>query len=280
MIVDTHVHVVAENTTRYPLRPSAVGSQWFREHPVTVEEFATTASAAGVDRAVLVQPFGAYTTDNSYVVDAAASDLDRFVSVGIVDPEDPAAADEVRALSSRPGFSGIRLFAIGASPPAWLDDPATDTLWAAAVELDVRIVVALLPPDLPRLRRRLAQFPGVPVVLDHCGFPDLTGGPPYLGAAELFALAEFEALHLKITSHLLEAAEAEGDPCGQALVELLVRVFGASRLVWGSDYPQTHDRSYRELVELGRLACARLTTADRDLVLGANARRLWPALDH
>jgi L-fuconolactonase len=278
VIVDTHVHVIADDMTRYPLHPSGVGSQWFRHHPVTVEEFASMATAAGVERAVLVQAFGAYGTDNGYVVDAVGFGPERFASVGIVDPEDPAAPLTLRALARRPGFSGVRLFAIGASPPWWLDDPATDPIWAVATELDLRVVVALLPPDLHRLRRRLEQFPDVPVVLDHCGFPDLAGGPPYAGAAELLALAEFEALHLKVTSHLLEAAEAEGDRCGQRLVEQLAATFGARRLVWGSDYPQTHDRSYRELVELGRCACARLADGDRALVLGANALRLWPAL--
>jgi L-fuconolactonase len=280
MIVDTHVHVIADDATRYPLRPSGIGSEWFREHPVNVEQFAATATVAGVDRAVLVQAFGAYGTDNAYVVDAVAAAPERFVSVGIVDPEDPNAPDTLRALANRPGFSGIRLFAIGASPPTWLDDPTTDPLWAVATELDLRIVVALLPPDLGRLRRRLEQFPGVPVVLDHCGFPDLTGGPPYPGAAELLALADFEQLHLKVTSHLLEGADAEGDGSGQELMEQLVGTFGASRVVWGSDYPQTHDRSYGELVELGHSACARLAAGDRELVMGANALRLWPALDH
>ena len=39
MIVDTHVHVVAGDESRHPLRPSGVGSQWFRDHPVTVEQY-------------------------------------------------------------------------------------------------------------------------------------------------------------------------------------------------------------------------------------------------
>ncbi len=56
------------------------------------------------------------------------------------------------------------------------------------------------------------------------------------------------------------------------------RVFGAERLVWGSDYPQTHDRTYAELVDLGRASCAALSESDRDEVLGGNALRLWPAL--
>lgn len=274
MIVDTHVHVIAADEVRYPLRPSGVGSQWFREHPVTVEDFAATATAAGVDRAVLVQAFGAYGTDNAYVLDAVAEAPDRFVSVGIVDPEDPDAPATLRALAARRGFAGIRLFAIGPSPPTWLDDPATDALWTVADELELRVVVALLAPDLPRLRRRLRQFPQQPVVLDHCGFPDLAAGPPYPGATTLFALAECENLHLKVTSHVLEAAGADAPE----LMAMLVDAFGASRLVWGSDYSQTHDRSYAELVELGRTACAGLPAAERDSVMGVNALRLWPTL--
>jgi predicted TIM-barrel fold metal-dependent hydrolase len=278
VIVDTHVHVIAADDARYPLRPSGVGSQWFREHPVTIEEFAVTATAAGVDRAVLVQAFGAYGTDNTYVVDAVAAAPDRFVSVGIIDPEAPDAPATLRALAARPGFTGIRLFTIGASAPTWLDDPATDALWAVARDLDLRVVVALLAPELPRLERRLTQFPDQPVVLDHCGFPDLRGGPPYPAAAGLFALTQFAQLHLKVTSHVLEAAEAAGDAGGREFVEHLARTFGASRLVWGSDYPQTHDRSYPELVELGRSACGRLSAGDRDLIMGGNALRLWPPL--
>jgi predicted TIM-barrel fold metal-dependent hydrolase len=278
MIVDTHVHVVAADEARYPLRPSGIGSSWFREHPVTVEEFAASAAAVGIDRAVLVQAFGAYGTDNTYVVDAAASTPERFVSVGIVDAEDPGAPATLRDLAARPRFTGIRLFAIGASAPTWLDDPATDDLWSVAHELDVRVVVAVLAADLPRLGHRLEQFPHQAVVLDHCGFPDLRGGAPYPAADALFALARFEQLYLKVTSPVLEAADAQGDAGGRAFVEHLVGAFGAERLVWGSDYPQTHDRSYAELVALGRAACAGLTDADREQVMGANAVRLWPAL--
>ena len=197
---------------------------------------------------------------------------------GSSDPENPDAAATLRALANRPRFAGLRLFAIGASPPTWLDDPATDALWAVAAERDLRIVVALLPPDLPRLARRLVQFPDRPVVLDHCGFPDLRGGPPYRGATDLFALAEHEHLHLKVTSHVLETADAEGDTDGRALVQQLVATFGADRLLWGSDYSQTHDRSYAELVELGQSACAGLPAADAARVMGENAVRLWPAL--
>ena len=90
----------------------------------------------------------------------------------------------------------------------------------------------------------------------------------------MLALARHVGLHLKVTSHVLEAAGADAP----ALVERLAATFGADRLVWGSDYPQTHDRSYAKLVALGRAACEELTESDRARVLGGNALRLWPQL--
>jgi L-fuconolactonase len=200
--------------------------------------------------------------------------------VAIVDAEDPRSPDLVRDLARRPRFTGIRLFSIGAlehPQPAWLDDERTFPLWEACGELQLRVVVACLPEHLPRLRRTLERFPEQPVVLDHGGFPDLTGGPPYAGAAELFELADDHPnLHCKVTSHLLEAAEAHGDPTD--VVDRLARAFGADRLLWGSDWPQTHDRPYAALVALARDACANLTTAERAAVMGGTALSLWPAL--
>ena len=192
MIVDTHVHVIAPDDTRYPLLPAGVGSQWFREQPVSVEEYAATSNAAGVDRAVLVQAFGAYTTDNSYVLDAAESD-GRFVSVVIVEPGDVAA---LREHASMPHCQGVRLFGIGGEAPSWFDADPGVALWDAAVELDLRIVATLLSPDLPRLDAMLARHPGVPVVLDHCGFPELHDGPSVPGWAPVLALADHSGLHL------------------------------------------------------------------------------------
>jgi predicted TIM-barrel fold metal-dependent hydrolase len=279
VIVDTHTHVIAHDEARYPLRPSGVGSPWYRESPCDANELAELMTAAGVDAAVLVQAFGAYTYDNSYTVDSAAASPDRFVSIAVVDAQDPASPATVSALLHETGFTGVRLFSIGAlehPQPTWLDHPITFELWEVCANLGLRVLVACLPEHLSRLQRVLAQFPEQPVVLDHAGFVALDGGPPYPEAAALFDLVEHTNLHLKVTSHLLEASEAQGDAC--EIVDRLVGEFGAHRLVWGSDYPQTHDRSYADLVALAQHACRNLSELDRALVLGGTALELWPEL--
>ena len=167
-------------------------------------------------------------------------------------------------------MQGIRIFAIG-SEVDWLDDPGTFPIWERATELGLHVIVTMLSEQLPRLRNLLAQFPDTAISLDHCGFPDPERPEP------LLALAEFPNLYLKLTTHLLDTAiEKRGTPAG--IVDVLVDHFGAERIMWGSDFCQTHDRSYAELVELGRRAFAHRSEQERALCLGGTARSLWPGL--
>jgi L-fuconolactonase len=274
VIVDTHVHVVAADRARYPLRPTGVSLDWFREAPVTVEDVLELMTAAGVDRAVLVQPMSAYGFDNRYVIDAARAHSDRLASVVIIDTVDDPAR-RLRAMADE-GVSGVRLFVIGNPTLARLDDPSALGVCEVAAELGFPVVVTVLPDQIPELRAMLERFPEVTVALDHCGFPDLSGGPPYPKAADLFELATLANVSLKASCYLLEQAEAAGDP--RDLVDRLAAAFGADRLLWGSDYPQTHDRPYAALVDMGRAACSRLSPADQRGFLGENALRLWARL--
>ncbi len=275
MIVDTHTHVVAGDANRYPLRPMPLDvGEWFREAPVTAEQLLAEMDTAGVDRGVLVQAYSAYGSDNAYVVDAARAHARRCVGVCIVDV-DADAPSTLRALAAE-GVGGVRLFAIGNPTLPRLDATEAMPVLETAVELGLQVIVTILPSQLAELRRVLDRFPDVPITLDHCGFPNLLGGPPFPEARPLFELAEFSNLHLKVSSHLLETAELVGDP--RDLVDRLVAAFGADRLMWGSDFPQTHDRPYPALVELGRHACSRLPGDEQRAFLGDNALRLWPQL--
>ncbi|MDX6660361.1 MAG: L-fuconolactonase, partial [Solirubrobacteraceae bacterium] len=112
--------------------------------------------------------------------------------------------------------------------------------------------------------------PTVEVAVDHCGFSDFAAGPPYAAAADLFALADLPAVHLKVSSHVLEPLEDPAD-----LVDELARRFGAERLCWGSDFPQTQSHPYPELVDLGRRACRRLDAAGQEAFLSGTSRHLW-----
>jgi L-fuconolactonase len=271
VIVDSHVHVASADTERYPTSPTGVGSDWWQGGAAGVEALLDAMNRARVDRAVVVQAVGAYGHDCRYAVDAVATAPERLALVGSVDLDQPDATDALRALATA-GATGVRLFGVR-DEPAWLTDGRATIVWQAAAELGLTVVPTLFDHHLPVLRPLLEAHPQVPVALDHCGFPDLAGGPPYAAAASLWALADLPSLHLKVSTHVLHQLEPGGDPAD--FVDALAAAFGAHRLCWGSDHPQTRDLDYVAMVALGAHAGRRLDDAGRVAFLAGTADRLW-----
>lgn len=274
-IVDTHTHVVSPDVERYPLQPAGLPGRWYVEAPHDADELAALMDDAGVARAVLVQGVGAYSYDNRYAADAASAAPERFWSACCVDPEAPDAAGTLRRWVEDHGMVGVRFFALSTTrAPSWLAAPEGDALWEAARDLGVHAIVTLLAHQLDELSLVLERHPDVSVSLDHCGFPPLEAeGEAAL--APILALAGFETLRLKVTTHVLDAARATGG--ASRVVERLVEAFGAERVMWGSDFCQTHDRPYAELVALAIEATSTLSRPDRAQVLATSAESVWDA---
>jgi predicted TIM-barrel fold metal-dependent hydrolase len=266
VIVDTHVHVVADDETRYPLDPSGVTGPWYRDDPCSVERLVGLLDGADVGAAVLVQAVSAYRYDNRYVVDAAAAVPGRTTAVVCVDLAGDASAATADELLTA-GAGGLRWVAIH---DGGVEEPRE--VWATAARHRVPVVVTLLAEHLPALAEALPRLPAVPMALDHCGFADFARGVP----DDLAALIPFAHVALKVSTLALDGAAAHGDV--RELVPELVARFGARRLMWGSDYSQTHDRAYAELAEYARHAASKLGDEDRAWFLGRTARAYWPEL--
>src|SRR5215468_9394675 len=158
-VIDTHVHVIAEDEDLYPLSPLPLSGPWYREAPCSAEALLPQMNAAGVARAMLVQPLGAYSYDNRYAADSAARHPRRFLGVCCVDPD---GADPVGALEHwvrERGMRGIRLFALARDDPSWLAEPRTFLLWERAAELGARVVVTIFDHQIPQLVTVLRRFP-------------------------------------------------------------------------------------------------------------------------
>jgi L-fuconolactonase len=268
LIVDSHVHVIAPNAARYPLDPRPLSGQWYIDAPCSAERFLEEMDGAGVDRAVLVQAVGAYSFDNAYAADSAQVRPDRFVSAACIDPQGPDPRGELDRWLGRRGMRGVRIFAVSRTT-SWLSDPETFPIWEHALALGAHLIVTIMGPhQLPELVRFLEAFRDVPVSLDHCGFPSASKPESF------FALARFAKLQLKVSTHVIDSGtEHDGEP--QPFVARIAEVFGAERMMWGSDFSQTHDRSYAELAALGRRASEGLSERDRVAYLGGTAARLW-----
>ncbi|MGH0033894.1 MAG: amidohydrolase family protein [Myxococcota bacterium] len=267
-MIDTHTHVVAADRQRYPLNPRNLSGQWYLEAPHTAEELAACMDEAGVDQAVLVQAVGAYTYDNAYAADAAAAHPGRFAGACCIDAVANDAVETLRYWVSERGMRGVRLFALAREGTSWLSDPATFPLWEEATHLGIHVIVTIFASQLDELRGVLRRFPGTRVSLDHCAFPDAAAPDP------LFELASEANLLCKVSSVVLESAGDEAEP----FVRALVGRFGAERVMWGSDFCQTHDRSYAELVALAERSFSGISSSERERCFVTTPRSVWPGL--
>ena len=115
------------------------------------------------------------------------------------------------------------------------------------------------------------------VALDHLAVPRLSGGPPYDGAQPLFDLVRFPNLYLKFSSVNLYAA-ARGKSNAREFFSRLLDCFGANRIMWGSNFPATNDRSLKEQYDLARNELSFVLEADQRRLFGETALTLWPTL--
>jgi len=279
MIIDIHPHVISTDTMRYPNAP--VGghkSDWSRERPVSVEQMIEAMDQAGIMKSALVQASTCYGHDNSYIADAVAAHPNRFTGVFSVDVLAPDAPEKIRYWVRR-NLTGMRLFTAGSTMPNqadWVDDPRSFPAWECASELKIPVCLQMTVKALPQLVRMLERFPNVRVILDHLAKPTLSDGPPYAAAADVFRLADYQNLYLKLTPRTV--AEAQNGKASHAtFFPLLISKFGASRIAWGSNYPAS-EGTLPELLKVSQTALSVLPAEDRDWIFAGTALTLYPVL--
>jgi L-fuconolactonase len=277
LIADSHLHIASPDPGRFPPTPTGIGTSWWETGDHSVEALLARMDQAGVTQAVLVQAVGRYAFDNSYVLEAAEAAPERFSVVVAVDLDDSAALDQIENFGSTPKVAGVRFFGMTAARD-WIDRARLADALAATAAAGLTAVITVPSADLPTLRTALIAT-DTPVVIDHCGFPDFEGGR-IRDDQPILSLAAAAHISLKVTTHSFE--HAGGD--GTALIQQLASLFGASRLIWGSDFPQTRADDYARLVESGRRAGSVLADEDQAAFLGGNTQRLFagrpaPTLD-
>ena len=274
MIVDTHVHVVSPDRTRYPLQP-AKDLDWVYKHPVTAEQLIVEMKEGGVARAVLVQAISAHGYDNSLVADTAALYPALFSAVCSLSVIQPGADDRLSYWVEERGVNGLRLFNAVSPEDAWLDDPRTFAVLERASRLKVPVTMVTRHGDIGRVERVLERFHDIQFALDHLGHLPSEEKPPYICSPEFFALARYPNLSVKFSA-VNQWAAGRGPVPVRDYFKAIVEAFGPRRIMWGSNYPPTRFRSYPGLAAMGAEAFDFLPEEQRDWIMGENALRHWP----
>jgi predicted TIM-barrel fold metal-dependent hydrolase len=271
MIIDTHTHVVSSDKVKHPLDPGARG--WSTEVSNDVEDLIAEMDDAGVECATLVQPNATYALDNTYQCDSANQYAPRTVSVGILDPAAPDAADKLSFWVNEHGMLGVRL-----QSQAEPDDPICDAIWQRAEELGVPISIGGggQPDKVNAMRNIGARHPNVLFAPDHFAGWSGSDDKPAMTAA-LEEMAKLPNAHLRVSSTSLGPYIGLGDS-DQELFRRVIAAFTPQRIMWGSNFPSSRDGGYIGQLVIAGTALDWLSEEDRDWIMGGAAHKLWPML--
>lgn len=278
-IIDIHPHIISDNDEKYPRSPLfGVQSTWSKERPVTVDMFVEQMKLAGVAKAAIVQASTCYGHDNSYVTDSCLRFPDKVAAVCSADFLIPDAVDVIKHWQSR-GMVGLRLFMGGSTAAidtSWLDDPRSFPAWDYSAQNRIPVCLQMSDAGFERMENIIRQFPNIILLLDHLAMAELTDGYPYEKAAPLFRMAKHKNIYLKCTPRTFGDLK-KGKADATSFFKKLVGEYGASRIAWGSNYPNSPG-SLKEILATAQEGTAALSDADKEWIFSKTAQHLYPTL--
>jgi predicted TIM-barrel fold metal-dependent hydrolase len=169
------------------------------------------------------------------------------------------------------------------------DDEICTPFWEEVQRLGIPVLWNIRPTGTPRRENYLEQivrlgkwarrWPRIPSIFTH-GFNIglLIDDEGYVKIPdELWHTITADNVFVELLFPVMQGSRWEYPfPEAQVLILELHRRIGASKMIWGSDYPSS-DRAatYRQSLDYVRRHCMFLSASDKDLILAGNAARLY-----
>jgi predicted TIM-barrel fold metal-dependent hydrolase len=274
LIIDTHLEVWTSDPKfpfHHPEHPE------LKHVPVNgpIENEVSEMQEFGLKYAVLINP-RYYGWDNSYISYSLHKYPKLFVAHGLLDPEGPDPAGRLRYWIEEHGFQGMRFSPIYAPHSTWLNSKSQYPLWREAERLRAVFNFYILPHQMPMLEDMAERFPGVKIVIDHLGKPDLAAPDPWADFRKMFRLKRFKQVWVS-ASEPYEISLTKQFPYRDTypFFKATYEEFGGKQIIWGTGYPKPRWElpMNKELEFVNQLPF--YTPEDRELILGKNALRIW-----
>jgi L-fuconolactonase len=268
LFIDSHVHVWKTD----PAFPFAAGA-----HPspadASVEMLLDLMHANQVSRTVIIQVIH-YKWDNSYLASVLKRYPQTFHGVCRVNPEDPAAPDQLSRLTEDQGFRGVRLSPAATAAGDWIRGPLMPPLWRRCAQLKVPMTLLLPATRLPDIHSLIEANPDLQIVIDHMADSPLDH-PEQLDL--LLALVRYPKVFVKISHMWSLSAQTYPYPDAMAQAKRLYDAFGSKRLMAGTDWPiSLPKQTYAQTVALYRDHLDFLPPQDRAQILSKTVQEVWP----
>jgi L-fuconolactonase len=247
-----------------------------------VEDLRVVAEPLGVSATVVVQ---AVASEEETLELLRAADASGGLIAGVVGWVELTATDvdeRLAALRRAPGgwrLVGIRHQVQDEADPGWLAQDEVLRGLRAVARAGLSYDLLVRPWQLTAALRVAREVPELPLVVDHGAKPEIAAGRWEPWSTELAALAAHDDVHCKLSGLVTEARwQAWREDRIERYIERLLELFGARRLMFGSDWPVcTLAASYQDVLELAREALRGAGCSGDELlaVFGQTARSFY-----
>ncbi|MEV6906268.1 amidohydrolase family protein [Amycolatopsis sp. NPDC051071] len=271
-MIDAHHHLWDPSRRQYPWMTGTALDPIRR--PYTVDDLRAVTKAAGVKGTVLVQTVSSEEETREFLSYASAEPLVAGV-VGWVDLTAPDVADRLAAFSGP--LVGIRHQVEDEPDPAWLTRSDVLRGLAAVGEAGLAYDLLVKPAQLPAALAAVSALPDQVFVLDHAGKPPIASGEWQPWAEGIAALGALDNVYCKLSGLVTEADWAQWK-LGQLTrwAEHVLESFGASRLMFGSDWPVCElAAAYEVVVDTALSLTGSLSDSERLEFFDRTARRSY-----
>ena len=273
MIVDAHQHF-----WRYQPREYA----WIDDRMTALRrdflpaDLVPHLEQAGVDATIAVQTQHSIG-ETEWLLQLAGAHPFIAGVVGWVDLQADDVEAQLAQLRARGPLSGIRHIVQGEPDDRFLLGAAFGRGIAALGQAGLPYDILIYPRHLAAAAEFAGRFPAQTFVLDHLAKPEIRIGAIDAWAADLRRLAAAPNVWCKLSGLVTEAAWGAWTPAQiEPYLDVAFECFGAGRLMAGSDWPVcTLAADYSRTMTVVRDYLGRFTSAEREAVLGGNARAVY-----
>jgi len=278
VIVDSHSHAWARwpydaDVPDAPTRGSA-------------EQLIFEMNQHGVDRALVVAAGIEYNPDNNtYVAEAVRRYPDRLLHVADVDCtwsehyHRPGAADRLRDVIEKYNPVGFTHY-VRSENDGWMVSEEGMEFFGVAAENNLIASLAVSPDWQDDIRTVAREFPSMPILCHHLAGIRASGNIAD-GLEKVLPSVEYPNIYIKVSGFYYGAERPWDFPYPEAIevVRTLYRSFGASRLLWASDFPASRRCiTYTQSVEMVRTHCSFIDAKDLPGIMGDNMQAVLESL--
>lgn len=272
-MIDSHQHFWQVGRFEYPWMSSDLGVLYRDYLP---HDLSPILRQNGVDKTVLVQASNS-VAESLWLLQLA--DANSFIAgvVGWIDLMSPQVEEQLRELSAHPKFKGVRHLVESEPDDDWLVRPAVLSGLKRLATYDLSYDLLVHTRHLKYVPQVAERCPELALVIDHLAKPPIARNEIKEWSQALAPLAKFPNINCKLSGLVTEANWNSWQTNDlHPFVDRALELFGADRMMFGSDYPVCLlAATYEQVLESFQEILKDLNETERDKIFSTNAAKFY-----